>query len=174
MLVRVSKKYWSQFAKLDEMIVIHIGSNVTGEWIHDNSMKLSILFFLTIHPPFYYTALREFNALSRVDTIPLVNYLLDGKKTNPKCDTSSPDNDRPEKASAKFCPLATEGNSLPIGFRIFIKAKLNESQQNAITASASEYGDGGFTLIKGPPGKLFLSLSLSHRIADTTHSASVY
>lgn len=174
MLVRVSKKYWSQFAKLDEMIVIHIGSNITGEWIHVNSMKLSILFFLTIHPPFYYTALREFNALSRVDTIPLVNYLLDGKKTNPKCDTSSPDNDRPEKASAKFCPLATEGNSLPIGFRIFIKAKLNESQQNAITASASEYGDGGFTLIKGPPGKLFLSLSLSHRIADTTHSASVY
>jgi hypothetical protein len=106
--------------------------------------------------PFFCPALREFNALSRIDTIPLVNYLLDGKKTNPKCETSSPENDCSEKASTKFCPLATEGNSLPIGFRIFIKSKLNDSQQNAITASASEYGDGGFTLIKGPPGKVRL------------------
>jgi senataxin len=106
--------------------------------------------------PFFCPALREFNALSRIDTIPLVNYLLDGKKTNPKCETSAPENDRPEKVSTKFCPLATEGNSLPIGFRIFIKSKLNDSQQNAITASASEYGDGGFTLIKGPPGKVRL------------------
>ena len=29
---------------------------------------------------------------------------------------------------------------------------MNNSQLHAITASASEYGDGGLTLIKGPPG----------------------
>jgi hypothetical protein len=52
MLVRVSKKYWSQFAKLDEMFVIHIGSNVTGEWIHDDSTKHSIIGYLTIHASF--------------------------------------------------------------------------------------------------------------------------
>jgi hypothetical protein len=95
--------------------------------------------------------------LSRVDTIPLTNYLLDAKKFTPKCENSASDSDCPEKSSAKFSPLATEGNSLPIGFRIFIKAKMNESQLNAITAAASEYGDGGFTLIKGPPGKLQVS-----------------
>jgi hypothetical protein len=98
--------------------------------------------------------------LSRVDTIPLTNYLLDAKKTIRKCENSASDHDCPETSMTKFSPLATEGNSLPIGFRIFVKAKMNDSQLKAITASASEYGDGGFTLIKGPPGK-FQSLIIS-------------
>jgi hypothetical protein len=36
---------------------------------------------------------------------------------------------------------------------------MNASQQDAIAASASEYGDGGFTLIKGPPGKVEIDLA---------------
>jgi senataxin len=43
-------------------------------------------------------------------------------------------------------------DTLPLGFRSFVKGALNTSQQDAIAASATEYGDGGFTLIKGPPG----------------------
>lgn len=99
-----------------------------------------------------HTALREFNALSRIDTIPLTNYLLDVNKSILKNENTSSHFECNEKESTKFSPLATDGNSLPIGFRIFVKAKMNDSQLNAITASASEYGDGGFTLIKGPPG----------------------
>jgi hypothetical protein len=51
-------------------------------------------------------------------------------------------------------PLSQFGgsNALGIGFRIFIKSKFNTSQQAAISAAAREYGDGGFTLVKGPPG----------------------
>ena len=64
--------------------------------------------------------------------------------------------DKSDKTSSTFDPLAAEGNSLPVGFRIYIKSKMNASQQKAITASATEYGDGGFTLIKGPPGMLLL------------------
>ncbi len=76
-----------------------------------------------------------------------------------KYENPASDNDCPETSMTKFSPLATEGNSLPIGFRIFVKANMNDSQLKAITASASEYGDGGFTLIKGPPGT-FLALSI--------------
>ncbi len=53
------------------------------------------------------------------------------------------------QTSSQFDPLAASGNALPVGFRIFIKSKMNTSQLAAITAAAREYGDGGFTLIKG-------------------------
>ncbi len=89
------------------------------------------------------TALREFNALSRSNTIPLLEYLLDGNISN-KQDKSqhvSTDELSPE-LSPKFDPLASGGNALPVGFRIFIKSKMNSSQLQAITASATEYGAG--------------------------------
>jgi senataxin len=38
------------------------------------------------------------------------------------------------------------------GFTSYAQKKFNPSQLMAISASASDYGDGGFTLIKGPPG----------------------
>lgn len=91
----------------------------------------------------------------KADQIPLIKYLLDGKisdsdrsalqgaETKPK-----PPKEDSTKETTKFDPLS----SLPVGFRIFIKSKMNQSQLTAITASASEYGDGGYTLIKGPPG----------------------
>ena len=65
-----------------------------------------------------------------------------------------PTDEGSERTLTKFDPLALGGNALPVGFRIFIKSKMNPSQLHAITASASEYGDGGFTLIKGPPGNV--------------------
>lgn len=94
---------------------------------------------------FLCTALREFNALIRLDEMPLTKYLLDGKSHSD--DQESNTNDSNE---TKFDPLSQSG--LPIGFRIFVKSKMNTSQLQAITASAREYGSGGFTLIKGPPG----------------------
>ena len=138
LLVRVAKKYWSQFSALSEMFIIRIGSNVT--------------------------AVREFNALSRLDSIPLSKYVLDAKTSNTKQRSNiKPQKtgllmgkDQSEKTTSTFDPLAAEGNSLPVGFRIYIKSKMNPSQQQAITASATEYGDGGFTLIKGPPGNIYL------------------
>ncbi len=64
----------------------------------------------------------------------------------------------PETADTSITknPLSQFGgsNALGIGFRIFVKSKFNVSQQAAISAAAREYGDGGFTLVKGPPGKL--------------------
>eukprot|EP00804_Cyclotella_cryptica_P009981 CCRYP_015418-RA/>CCRYP_015418-RA protein AED:0.07 eAED:0.07 QI:522/1/1/1/1/0.83/6/1172/1208 len=123
LIVRASQETWSRFSSLDEMFVIRIGSNVT--------------------------ALRECNALSRVDGVPLSKYLLDGK-------TNSSEDEHDSYAVVnstnvtKFDPLSQSG--LPVGFRIYVKSKMNSSQLQAITASSREYGCGGFTLIKGPPG----------------------
>ena len=122
LLVRASQSGWDQFSTLEEMYVIRIGSNVT--------------------------ALREFNALVRLDEVPLSKYLLNGKKCSAEETLShSVDNIANE---AKVDPLSQSG--LPVGFRIYVKSKMNASQLQAITASATEYGSGGFTLIKGPPG----------------------
>ncbi|KAL9184986.1 hypothetical protein ACHAXT_002763 [Thalassiosira profunda] len=126
LLVRVSKKHWIQFSLLDELYVIRVGSNVT--------------------------ALREFNALSQTDTIPLATQLLGGKAAKQLGSGQTAFAKGPE-TSSKADPLALGGHgALPVGFRIYTKSKMNASQLNAITASASEYGSGGFTLIKGPPG----------------------
>ena len=117
LLVRVSQKLWTQFSSLNQLFVIKIGSNVT--------------------------AVREFNALTRVDKLPLNKYLLDGK------------------LHAKQDGQQLEGevlDELPAGFQTFLKSKANSSQLNAISAAAREYGEGGFTLIKGPPGKFTLCI----------------
>lgn len=55
---------------------------------------------------------------------------------------------------AQSNPLSEKAgsNALGIGFRIWVKSKFNYSQQEAINAAAREYGSGGFTLVKGPPG----------------------
>jgi len=45
------------------------------------------------------------------------------------------------------------------GFISYIKKKFNTSQLNAIACSAAEYGNGGFTCIKGPPGTGKVSLT---------------
>lgn len=95
---------------------------------------------------------REFKALSTADEISLTKYLLDGGKASSR--SKAENGEAAVEKSTTFDPISAEGgkDSLPVGFRIFIKSKMNISQLHAITASASEYGDGGLTLIKGPPG----------------------
>ncbi len=114
LLVRVSQKLWSQFSSLNELFVIKIGSNVT--------------------------AVREFNALMRIDKLPLNKYLLDGKGVTKQ---------KGQQSKGKVL------DELPMGFQTFLKSKANSSQLDAISAAAREYGEGGFTLIKGPPGECF-------------------
>ena len=59
-------------------------------------------------------------------------------------------------------PLSDEGgpNMLGAGFRQYVNGKFNASQKGAISAAAREYGDGGFTLVKGPPGTGKVSIIL--------------
>jgi senataxin len=83
-----------------------------------------------------------------VDELPLSKYLLYGRTDSMMENGGSA---TPNTSSTvKFDPLSQSG--LPIGFRIYVKSKFNASQLQAITASSREYGCGGFTLIKGPPG----------------------
>lgn len=88
------------------------------------------------------TALREFTALTKVGKIPLTKYLLAKEAKIHVKSLSSND------------PLSDEGgpNMLGAGFRQYVNGKFNASQKGAISAAAREYGEGGFTLVKGPPG----------------------
>ena len=94
------------------------------------------------------TALREFTALCRVDQLPLKKYLfgLHLEKMENRRKLSS------RQSTEQLLQLMGGKQSLGPGFIDFCKNKFNASQLTAITASAHEYGDGGFTLIKGPPG----------------------
>ena len=42
--------------------------------------------------------------------------------------------------------------ALSEGFAKYVRKKFSDSQLGAVSAAASEYGQGGFTLVKGPPG----------------------
>ena len=55
--------------------------------------------------------MREFNALIKADTIPLTNYILDGKFSNNKVENS--ENDAGSEKMV-FNPLASGGDALPI------------------------------------------------------------
>lgn len=94
------------------------------------------------------TALREFTALCRVDQLPLKKFLfgLHLEKIENRRKLSS------RQSTEQLLQLMGGKQSLGPGFIDFCKNKFNASQLTAITASAHEYGDGGFTLIKGPPG----------------------
>jgi hypothetical protein len=63
-----------------------------------------------------------------------------------------------DEGDAKRDVLSRMGgpSALGKGFADYASSKFNLSQLGAISASAQEYGEGGFTLIKGPPGKTFI------------------
>jgi senataxin len=92
------------------------------------------------------TAWREFTALCRVESIPLTRHLLghdlDGRPQ------------AKEAATTKAALLNKMGGTTALGkgFTKYVNSKFNQSQLMAISAAAMEYGQGGFTLIKGPPG----------------------
>lgn len=96
------------------------------------------------------TALREFTALCRMDLIPVKKYLL-GQHL---ADDASTINKKQAGSITKAQLLNKMGGNdkLGKGFAKYVHQKYNASQLMAIAASAADYGNGGFTLIKGPPG----------------------
>lgn len=94
------------------------------------------------------TALREFTALCRVDQLPTKRFILAQHLENAANRRKLSRNQSTEQL------LQTMGgtNALGAGFINYARGKFNSSQLTAIAASAHEYGEGGFTLIKGPPG----------------------
>ena len=132
--IKVSRKHWTSFGRKN-MCLVNIGSNIT--------------------------ALREFNALCRIPTIPLLNYMLGKDLVVNDDDSNSADGGeqmkqprQPRKTKSKANMMQRMGGSSALGkgFVAYAKKKFNPSQLLAISASAAEYGEGGLTLIKGPPG----------------------
>jgi hypothetical protein len=133
LILQVSKRKWAKVG-MKEMYLVRIGSNVT--------------------------ALREYTALCNVHVTPLNKYLLGQRLAESKrasyvgqsrqllrnIDISDPNH--------KLELLKNMGGveALGKGFTQYINRKFNPSQLMAISASSEGYGDGGFTLIKGPPG----------------------
>ena len=143
--IQVSRKLWSTIGS-QEMTLLKIGSNVT--------------------------ALREFTALCRMDSIPLLDYILgskmshyspvkvkkkphihmnanhvDGNVGDNSMDAAS--NESEQLAKKKILSQMGGSAALGKGFAVHASQKYNLSQLGAIAASAQEYGGGGFTLIKG-------------------------
>jgi senataxin len=143
--IQVSRELWKEVGQ-SEMTLLKIGCNITS--------------------------LREFTALCRLDSIPLLDYILGSKmsckskqqqlSTTTTGNKSSGVNEYDidiidpsvEEKRAKKEVLSSMGGSSALGkgFAEYASHKFNLSQLGAISASAQEYGDGGFTLIKGPPG----------------------
>jgi len=142
--IQISRERWSE-AGSAEMVLLNLGCNITS--------------------------LREFTALCRMDSIPLLDYILGGKMSSSSSSTSAalvagkktaqksiPESDDEDPSlkekRAKKVILSSMGGSSALGkgFAEYAYRKFNLSQLGAIASSAEQYGDGGFTLIKGPPG----------------------
>lgn len=124
--LKVSKKWWAKLSDgCEEWSLLKIGSNITS--------------------------LREFTALCRMDMIPLKSCLLGQHLENGATNSSI---GKPGTSTTKAQLLNKMGgvDALGKGFTKYAQKKFNPSQLGAISASASDYGEGGFTLIKGPPG----------------------
>jgi hypothetical protein len=102
------------------------------------------------------TALREFTALCNVDTLPMKSFLLgqqfDRHHHHKKNFKDNPNVVNKNIDSNELLQMLGGSEKLGRGFIDYAKQKFNSSQLTAIAASAHEYGEGGFTLIKGPPG----------------------
>ena len=127
LILKLSKRKWAQIG-CSEMFFLRIGGNIT--------------------------ALREFTALCRVDNIPLKRYLLGSHLENSKNKSFDTHKNGIISSDQKEALLKKMGGvqALGKGFTEYAQRKFNSSQLMAISASAQGYGDGGFTLIKGPPG----------------------
>ena len=136
LILKISKRKWAQVGT-KEMYLLRIGGNIT--------------------------ALREFTALCNVDMIPLNRHLLGQHIDEAKL--NSYNNKDPRISSAKAAVDLSDPNhkdtllkkmggveALGKGFTEYARKKFNPSQLMAISASSQGYGEGGFTLIKGPPG----------------------
>jgi hypothetical protein len=127
--LKVSKRKWATMGA-KQMYLVRIGSNVT--------------------------ALREFTALCRVETLPMKRYLLGQhlqQQTQPSNTKTGAVVSSSSKSSQHLLDQMGGTQALGKGFIEYARRKFNASQLTAIAASANQYGDGGFTLIKGPPGE---------------------
>jgi senataxin len=144
--VRISRQNWVKFCKgekVEKLFLLKVGGNVTS--------------------------MREFTALLRVNTSAMLPYLLCKKITKAKdhmeqlsdvissvavpMKSSSRSSSSQQKARKDdfFKKLGGKA-ALGEGFAKYAGNKFNDSQLGAISAAACEYGEGGFTLVKGPPG----------------------
>ena len=92
-------------------------------------------------------------ALCRVDTIPLIHDILSdqyasGSNLQKKIKKTTSGTDK----AALISNMGGTG-ALGKGFTTYASKKFNTSQLGAISAAAQGYGEGGFTLVKGPPGE---------------------
>uniref|UniRef100_A0A7S4IUR5 WW domain-containing protein n=1 Tax=Odontella aurita TaxID=265563 RepID=A0A7S4IUR5_9STRA len=120
--LKVSRKLWLAIGGQD-MWLLKVGSNVT--------------------------ALREFTALCRTSSISLLGYVL-GEKISHKASKAA--GAQPKTDKAALLEAMGGSNALGKGFMRYAGNKFNSSQLGAISAASVEYGEGGFTLVKGPPG----------------------
>ncbi len=155
--IKISREKWLKLCtgkKEEKMVLLKLGCNVTN--------------------------MREFSALCRIGTLPLLPYLL-CKKINKAKDSFDELSEMLTGSSGAYKKVKDGGRSISSsstlidnmggkaelgqGFTKYAKEKFNPSQLGAISAAASEYGQGGFTLVKGPPGNhqylLLLSLTIS-------------
>lgn len=132
--IRISRQRWIKFCKkekVEQVYLLKLGGNVTS--------------------------LREFTALSRVNTIPMLPYVLCKKMTTAKDNLDHLSDILSNKSAMKpkkddyIKKLGGKG-ALGEGFAKYARKKFNDSQLGAIAAACEEYGKGGFTLVKGPPG----------------------
>jgi hypothetical protein len=93
------------------------------------------------------TAMREFYALCDIENLPMKHFIL-GKHLEQEHNRRKLSRHQPVEQLLQ----RMGGEQLGSGFLRYAERKFNQSQLTAIAASAHEYGDGGFTLIKGPPG----------------------
>ena len=136
MTVQVSRKLWTGMGNTSEMVLLKIGSNITS--------------------------LREFTALCRMDSIPLLDYILGVKMAGKTAAMGSlserglsssttdvfDEDSSAKEMQAKKVILSNMGGSSALGkgFAKYASCKFNVSQLSAISSSAQEYGSGGFTV----------------------------
>jgi hypothetical protein len=138
LIVKVSRKLWKIFSCKES------NSSDNSQNQQNQTLYLVPLKAKNI------TSLREFQALCRVKDIPLLPILLAG---NPEVASStSGDNSNKKKTKTELLEEMGGVNALGKGFAAYAERKFNESQLEAISAASKDYGKGGFTLVKGPPG----------------------
>ena len=142
--VRISRQKWVRLCKgkkVEKLYLLKMGGNVTS--------------------------MREFTALTRVNSFAMLPYLLCKKITKAKDHMeqlsdiisavavpikSTRSSSQQKARKDDFLKKLGGKGALGEGFAKYAGNKFNDSQLGAISAAACEYGEGGFTLVKGPPG----------------------
>lgn len=129
LVINVSRKVWKQVGR-EEMTFLKVGCNITS--------------------------LREFTALCRMDRLPLAEYILCNRMNVEEDADKKPafvaaegmiDPEKEKKAKTLILQKMGGPIALGKGFVDYAQHKFNLSQLEGISASAAEYGNGGFTLV---------------------------